>query len=199
MATPPTRLLYVDRTELRSFDLGTGASELIVELPSADVAVSPDGNYFAVVRETDPRGSTEEGFRTPEVFLGDVTSGRELAALGPGRSPHWHRDSSRVAVIEPAAAGERIVVYDTNGERLDLPGRAAPLWTIVGWMGDEVVAIGGGAGGGPPPHDPYTARSEKGTAEVQTQFFFLYAVFCLQKKKKKDDNTLQPRYDIQHK
>jgi hypothetical protein len=51
----PTRLIHVDRTTLKSYDLESGETSEIAQLPSTDVAVSPDGRAYrayVVVRET---------------------------------------------------------------------------------------------------------------------------------------------------
>lgn len=143
---PPTALIYVDGTSLRSYDLATGATEVIAELPSADVAVAPNGRLFVVVEERDPRGPGPEGFREPFLMIAS-TGGDEIPSeLGPGRSPEWAPGSNAVAAIEPTPQGETIVIHQLPGGRVATPAPADELWSIVGWHGDEVVAIGSRSG-----------------------------------------------------
>lgn len=143
---PPTTLIYVDRTTLKAYDLKTGAAEVIADLPSADVAVSPDGALYAVVEETDPRGSTHEGFRRPAIVIAGTSGTQAPDDLGPGRSPVWDPDSSALAAVLPAGRTESMAIYKLPGGPPVLTGDPETLWTIVGWHGDELIAIGARSG-----------------------------------------------------
>lgn len=158
---PPTRLLYVDRTTLKSYDLASGASELITELPSADVAVSPDGRLLAVVEETHPQGVGPEGFRRPRVLITGTTQDEIPSELGPGRAPEWAPNSTAVAVIETTARGETIAIYQLPGGKITLPAPSDELWSLVGWSGEEIVAIGSRSGVIAFPTDSGEPRSLK--------------------------------------
>ena len=139
----PTALLYLDGTELKSFDLATRQSMTITELPSADVVVSPDGAHLVAVQETHPAGPGSEGFRRPQLVIGSTSASEIPSELGPGRSPVWDESSTAVAAIVPTGAGETIVINDVPSGAIvqtDVPGDER--WSLVGWMGDEVVAIG---------------------------------------------------------
>src|SRR3546814_3347586 len=66
-------------------------------------------------------------------------------------------------------------------------GVAGPIGLVV------VVVVGGGGGGGIEPRarlsEPcHGARSEEHTSELQSLMRISYAVFCLKKKKKADNN-----------
>jgi hypothetical protein len=165
--TGPQALLYVNGTILFSFDLDSGEPTRLAELPSADVAVSPDGNHLAVVEETSPAGSTAEGFRKPVVRAAPIDDAGALEKLGPGRSPVWSPDSTEVAAVEKAegstkcpfdpettetegqevrprgcVAGERIVVYPVPSGKPEVSHGADAGWSILGWGGTEsIVAI----------------------------------------------------------
>lgn len=143
---PPQALIYVDGTSLRSYDLGSGASEVITKLPSADVAVAPNGNLFVVVEERDPRGPGPEGFRQPFLMIASTSGPETPSELGPGRAPEWSPGSNAIAAIEPTPKGETIVVHQLPGGRIDTPAPGDELWSIVGWSKDEVVAIGSMSG-----------------------------------------------------
>ncbi|MDQ3963912.1 MAG: hypothetical protein M3277_08395 [Actinomycetota bacterium] len=143
---PPEALIYVDRRSLKSYDLASGASELITELPSADVAVSPDGRLLAAVEESDPRGPGPEGFRAPQVVIAGTGADEIPSELGPGRAPEWAPNSAAVAVIEPTAHAETIAVYQLPGGKITTTAPGNESWSIVGWSGDEIVAIGARSG-----------------------------------------------------
>lgn len=57
----------------------------------------------------------------------------------------WNASSSAIAAIAPAADGETIVVHNLPGGIVDT---SAPhdAWSLVGWSGDDVVAIGARSG-----------------------------------------------------
>ena len=142
----PTRLLYVDGRELHGFDFDSGAAELIAELPSADAALSPDGLHLAVVEETDPGGPGPEGFSMPAVTLRQIGGPDEARTLGPGRSPAWSADGTRIAAIAPTEQGESIVIYSPAGQEIPTAAARDELWSLVGWQNDDVVAIGSVSG-----------------------------------------------------
>jgi hypothetical protein len=165
--TGPQALLYVNGITLFSFDLDSGESSRLAELPSADVAVSPDGDYLAVVEETSPAGPSAEGFRKPVVRAATVDDPGTLEKLGQGRSPVWSPDSSEVAAVDEAeghtkcpldpattetegeevglegcVTAERIVVYPIPSGKPEVTHGADAGWSILGWGGTEsIVAI----------------------------------------------------------
>ena len=160
---PPGELLYVQGSTLKVYDLEAGASKTITELPRADVAVSPDGKLLVAVQETATEaehGSEEgdgdegegegpaedpEGFTAPELVVAS-TSGPEVpSVLGPGRSPVWAANSAAVAAIAPQEGAEAIVVYELPGQAVTT-GATGDHWAMVGWQGQEVVAIGARTG-----------------------------------------------------
>ena len=149
----PSRLLYVDRATLYSYDLESRQRTRIGDLPSADVSVSPDATRYAVVSEQDP-GADPDLFSQPLLFVGETEAGSEPTELGPGRFPLWSSDGERVAAVFPidqepgctseeeASAGcdtDQVVVYE--------PGTTDPVavfptdrWSLLGWSGEHVVA-----------------------------------------------------------
>jgi hypothetical protein len=163
----PQALLYVNGTTLFSFDLDSREPTRLAELPSADVAVSPDGDHLAVVEETSPAGSTAEGFRKPVVRAAPLDDPGALQKLGQGRSPVWSPDSSEVAAVDKAegytkcpldpattetegdevrlegcVTAERIVVYPVPSGKPEVSHGADAGWSILGWGGtDTIVAI----------------------------------------------------------
>ena len=141
----PSHLVYVEGQTLRAHELASGASRVVGTLPSADVALNPDGTAYAVVRETHPNGPRPEGFRRPVVAIGSTSDQDEPLDLGPGRSPMWSPDGAAIAAIALATGGEQIVVYDTSGAQL-ASSPADRGWSLVGWGPGEVVAIGSDAG-----------------------------------------------------
>ena len=143
---PSIELLYLRGRELVAYDLATGTQTDITELPSPDVAVSPDGQLLVAVEEGSPQGSGPEGYREPRLVVAS-TGGDEIPSeLGPGQAPVWAPSSTAVAAIASTEQGETIVIYN-------LPGTATPTaapdderWSIVGWRGTDVVAIGSSSG-----------------------------------------------------
>jgi Tol biopolymer transport system component len=155
---PPasTTLVYVDRTDLVSYDLESGETEIIVsDTPSADVAVSSDGDRYVVVKENSPKGTGPEGFRDPVLLVSELDG--EPVEMGPGRSPTWSPDGEQLAAIVEAegyqicgATGrdcftaDRVGVYDAAGgaDQEATSALGANRWTIVGWMDDHVLGLG---------------------------------------------------------
>ena len=141
-----TELLYLRDKELVAYDLVTGTQTEISGLPSPDVAVSPDGLLLVAVEEGSPHGPGPEGYREPRLVVASTSGDETPSELGPGRSPVWAPSSTAVAAITRTARGESIVIYN-------LPGTASPTaapdderWSIVGWRGTDVVAIGSRSG-----------------------------------------------------
>lgn len=155
-SAPGATLLFLHRTTLMSFEIGSGLS-VVAELPSADVALSPDTQSLVVVRETSPLGPGPEGFRDPELLL-RPTDGDAAERLGPGRSPLWSPDGQGVAAIvaaggencpgvETEGAGcpgaEQVVVYDPadpGGPPETVTGPALG-YSLLGWLGTDVVSL----------------------------------------------------------
>jgi hypothetical protein len=180
---PPSTLIYVDRTTLKAHDLESGETTKITDLPSADVAVSPDGKQWAAVEETSPKGPTEEGFRKPAIVVGETSGEGEPTRLGPGAAPFWAPDSSEVlatAVAEgyqtcPLDTGEggevegveeggcvtavRVIAYPVEeGEPQTVLGANAS-WQVLGLTADGIiVAIAGSSTG----QTGFIISSEKG-------------------------------------
>lgn len=165
---PAEELLYVQGRTLKAYDLAGGSTHAITELPSADVAVSPDGRLFVAIREAedlDEESSSEghegeavegegaegqsedpEGFADPEVVIASTGGPEEPSLLGPGRSPVWGPNSASVAVVVPSRRGEAIHLYQLPGTSRETAAPKDELWSIVGWQGTDVVAIGSRSG-----------------------------------------------------
>ena len=155
-------LIYVDGRTLRSHSLD-GKDTLLAKLPSADVAVSPDGTRFVTVREGSGVRSDEEGFVEPRLMMGHTASPAALSEIGPGRSPVWSPDGAFVAVItvaeghsicadgvdqgeaeEPAddegcVDGERVTAYPGTGSGPGVSAIGSGTWSIVGWTFDHHI------------------------------------------------------------
>ena len=153
----PSELLYVKGSSLFVYDLDSGRRRRVAELPSADVAVSPDGKKYAVVEETSPAGSAPEGFRKPVLQLGSLDR-QGTRKLGPGRSPLWSPDGKYVAAIAEArgvfscdarpgdprktkTCRETDLVVAYSAVRTDRPRIAlgADRWSIIGWTAEDQI------------------------------------------------------------
>jgi hypothetical protein len=166
-------LFYADGTMLHRLTLEDKKSELIAELPSADVAVSPNGQRYVAVVKAPLRGDSDELARPSLVMV--PTAGPEAAiTLGPGRSPLWSPDGSSIAAIseiggyticpvqnnrdkprnkpqqgvtlEECVAGERVVVYEADGgpDQDSTTALGANRWSVLGWVdGDHILGLGG--------------------------------------------------------
>jgi hypothetical protein len=180
-ATPPTdpqdpapeppvvsTLIYVERTVLKSYDVASGESSKLSELPSADVAVSPDGSRFVAVREASALGEGAEGFRNPVLEIGSIEGG-EAEGLGPGRSPVWSPDGGRIATIavrpdsylcggraeiseedlgRDCEPGEFVYTYDlaaADPQAEGLGSGPAESWAILGWTRTDSLLITAGS------------------------------------------------------
>lgn len=130
-----TYLVYVRKHRLRGFDLGSGQHVELGTVPGPDVVLSPDGQRVAVVTDLDP-GGDPEGFSDPQISVATI-DGDDATALGPGRSPRWSPDGVRIAAI----TDDGIVSYDvgTTGATPVLEGE---VWSLFGWSGEQVAAVG---------------------------------------------------------
>ena len=155
----PSELVYVKGTSLFLYDLASGRRHKVAELPSADVAVSPDGKDYAVVEETSRAGSAPEGFRKPVVRLGSI-EGEDARKLGPGRSPLWSPDGKYIAAIARARgvfscdarpgdprktkkcrATELVVIYSVSQNDRPQIALSADRWSLIGWTAaDQILA-----------------------------------------------------------
>jgi hypothetical protein len=154
----PSELVYVKGVNLFLYDLDSGQRRKVGRLPSADVAVSPDGQRYAVVEETSPAGPTPEGFRKPVLRLGSI-DGEDARELGPGRSPLWSPDGRFVAAIARAGGlvfcpdaieegeanvkscqpTERVVAYRSDGEGAPKTLLGGNQWSLIGWTSDDRI------------------------------------------------------------
>jgi WD40-like Beta Propeller Repeat len=155
----PSELVYVKGTSLFLYDLDSDRRHKVAELPSADVAVSPNGKKYAVVDETSPAGSTSEGFRKPVLRLGSL-QGQDTRELGPGRSPLWSPDGKYVAAIAKARGvfscdarpgdprrtttcreTELVVAYWVARNDRQRIALSADRWSLIGWTAaDQILA-----------------------------------------------------------
>lgn len=142
----PSELLFLRGRELVAYDLATGTETAITELPSPDVAVSPDGKLLVATVEGHPQGPGPEGYREPLLVVASTSGPETPSELGPGRAPVWAPNSAAVAAIAPTDAGESIVVYNLPGTPNSTPAPDDESWSIVGWHGTDVVAIGSRSG-----------------------------------------------------
>ena len=147
-ATPvaSTELLYLRDKELVAYDLASGTQTDITELPTPDVAVSPDGLLLVAVEEGSPEGPGPEGYREPRLVVASTGGDETPSELGPGRSPVWAPSSAAVAAIAPTDRGESIVIYNLPGAASATTAPDDERWSIVGWRGTDVVAIGSRSG-----------------------------------------------------
>jgi dipeptidyl aminopeptidase/acylaminoacyl peptidase len=156
-SAPPSELLYVKGRSLRAYDLESDRHRKLTRLPSADVAVSPDGHRYAVVEETSPAGSTAEGFRRPVLRLGSIGD-RATRKLGPGQGPLWSPDGRYVAAIARAkgvlsCAGrpgdprrkttcretDVVVAYSVAGDDEPQIALGADRWSLIGWTAQNRI------------------------------------------------------------
>jgi Tol biopolymer transport system component len=100
---------------------------------ASDLAWSPDGSEFALVRLTD-EGSSPGIF----VIASDGSTARGLAAPAGARAPAWSPDGRLIAVSAPGDAGgaDALYVIDADGSGVreipDLPSNASdPSWQPV--------------------------------------------------------------------
>ena len=141
-----SELVYIDGTTLQIYDLASGRSSEVRDLPSADVAVTPDGLRWVAARETHPAGPGPEGFRRPDLVMASTMAKDTPHRLGPGRSPLWSTDSTAVAAIVPRRQGEAIVVYRLPDGVHETAAPSDERWTFIGWEGTDIVAIGSRSG-----------------------------------------------------
>jgi hypothetical protein len=149
-------LIYLEEGRLVTLDLESEDVHRSTELPSSDIALSPDTERFVVVEETSPLGPGPEGFRQPRLVLGS-TEDQPSEPLGPGRSPLWSPDGGLVAAIAPSTKPgdcpkvetegsgclqEQVVVYDPSSPgTVEIVTDPAAGYSLLGWAGDEVLSL----------------------------------------------------------
>jgi dipeptidyl aminopeptidase/acylaminoacyl peptidase len=140
------KLLYMKGSVLHRMEVRTGHDHVVVELPRADVHAAPTSSLVAYVTAT---GAGNEDFdAAPELTVLEPETGRKHH-LGPGVSPLWSPDGTRVAYLRPveprACAGEtcagavEVVVYEVaSGTRSVLLNEGR--WSLITWSGGGLVA-----------------------------------------------------------
>jgi hypothetical protein len=164
---PVGTLIYAEGATLKSFDLGTGKRRRIAKLPSTDVAVSPDGSRYVAVRKVSSHGSSSDVERNNVLVLGS-TDGGKPRKLGPGRTPVWSPDGTKVAVVATApraflceqgaeitarragpgcVPAEFIYTYEarqTNEVPAGVGSGPARKWVLLGWTrGNSIIGSSG--------------------------------------------------------
>lgn len=133
---------------MRRFDVATERDESIARLPSADVRAAAASGWIAALVDRRPPAVGEEDFAVePHLELLDAATGDRVAA-GPGFSPVWNPDGSRLAWLRPveprSCFGEscsgrvEVAVLDPSSSarrRVLPPGR----WALLGWAGDALL------------------------------------------------------------
>lgn len=145
---PVTVLVYVRKGSVRGFDVKTGRDIGLRAVPGPDVVLSPDGDRVAFVIDLAP-GTDPEGFGEPQITVADIEGDEEIV-LGPGRSPRWSPDGHQIAAI----TDDGVAFYEvaTTTRTTVLKGDD---WSVLGWSGDRVVAVGpGGAVLAAPDREP---------------------------------------------
>jgi WD40-like Beta Propeller Repeat len=163
---PSGTLIYAEGKMLKSWDLEAGTGRRIAKLPSRDVAVSPDGSSYVAVRKASSRGSG--GGRNDVLVVGSMDGGK-AEKLGPGRTPVWSPDGTRVAVVATApraylceqgaeisarkvgpgcVPAEFIYTYEPGGDNDGVPEGAgsgpARKWVLLGWTrGNSIIGSSG--------------------------------------------------------
>jgi hypothetical protein len=144
---PARTLLYLDGRDLRSLDLETGRDRLLDRAPSTDAEATSDGSVIAYVVSSSPTPGDEDFIATPEVRVVEVESGAS-STVGPGFSPLWTRDGTRLAMLVPtevrecegeACAGtvSAVVADRATGERATVVD--AGSMSLLGWWGDRLL------------------------------------------------------------
>lgn len=144
---PARSLLYLDGSDLRTFDLANGNDRFLARAPSTDATATPNGDRIAYVVSSTPVSSDEDFIASPELQIADVSSG-SMSDAGPGFSPMWNPDGSRLGALVPAEArgceGETClgtvsaaVIDPATGVRTTVvePGRMS----LLGWWGDRLL------------------------------------------------------------
>lgn len=144
---PSGTLTYLRGTRIFSRDIRSGPPRLVVDLHTADVAISTSSGSLAYVL---PEGSSvgEGDFvRRPELHLLDMSSGKD-ADLGVGFSPVWNATGSEFVYLSPTqprgcdgetCAGAVRVTLAAAGaapQPISSPGQ----WHLLAWSGDRVLA-----------------------------------------------------------
>jgi hypothetical protein len=105
-------------------------------VPGPDVALSLDGQHLAIVTDKKP-GEDPEGLADPYIGVATTMGEGQVTEIGPGRSPHWSADAARIAAI----TDDGIVSYDV-GSGASTPVLEGAVWSLFGWSGPEVGAVG---------------------------------------------------------
>jgi hypothetical protein len=113
-AVPPGSLIYLEGASLRSFDLDSRDTGTLADLPSPDVALSPDGNRYVAVVETG--AAVPDGYSKPKLRIGP-TDGGDTTSLGPGRSPRWSPGGDQIAAVTPGPSVVDCPLTEGNASR----------------------------------------------------------------------------------
>lgn len=141
----PSELVYMHGKRLSVVDLETDRRQVVATLPSADVAISPDGTRFVVTGDQSGQPIGDEGFIDPTLILAPMNQKAGAPEiLGPGRDPHWSPDGSFIAAVHD----DGIAVYDADGGAGQEPAIVIGPgeWTITGWGPAGVVGVPFGPG-----------------------------------------------------
>jgi hypothetical protein len=135
----PPQVLYLDGTQLKRYDIESGESQNLAELPPSAVTASPRTSFLAYV--------DEETGSEPTVHLYDAVSGSD-ESLGLGVSPLWHHSGARLAYLRPedpatcldlSCAGDvEVVVYDLVDKEEDVVAEAG-RWSLLSWAEDYLL------------------------------------------------------------
>lgn len=141
---PPTddvadgeQLLYLQRTTLKRFDIDSGETTIVRELPSADVQAAPGAPLLAYLSEG------------PSLTVLNLASEDEVD-LGPGVAPLWKPGGGRIAFLRPAPGScveegcpplraEVVLADPETGAPVTLLPRGR--WSLLAWAGDDLLAF----------------------------------------------------------
>jgi len=147
----PLTLLYLDGATLRALEVAGGRDRALTKLPGPDAHIAPRGGRIAVVGEAGrPREGAPDFLARPTLWLLDLRSGRRVE-LGPGVSPLWDADGTKLAWLRPVAPREcsaegctsdvEVVVLEIADMRARAwlpPGR----WGLLSWAGERLLVAG---------------------------------------------------------
>lgn len=164
----PKFVFYMLENQLLRFKIATKFSLIVDDLPTAEVAVSPDGAEAVFVQDSNPRKAKGGEYGEPILRIGPI-EGRglvgEALTLGPGFAPVWQPGGDLIAAQVKAGSsyfcptnagevseknaeeagcvlGERVVTYDRSGDpgQEGMTALGADLWGLVAWTeGERVV------------------------------------------------------------
>lgn len=141
--TEPQYIFYLLGRQLLRFKIKSSYSKIIEDLPSEQVAVSPDGTQAVFVQESSAKPPKEgDEFREPIIRIGTALPG--LAAkgftLGLGEMPVWSPlDGSSIAAIN--LDGEEVLL--DASQRVSQKGKPLPageLWAELAWDPEGTLA-----------------------------------------------------------